>query len=76
MSLEVARAAVEETHRAGKLALAHPSTVEGIQLALDAGVDVLVHTTLGETVPWDADAPSQDAGAAHVRHPHVQALDL
>jgi imidazolonepropionase-like amidohydrolase len=54
MSLEVARAAVEETHRAGKLALAHPSTVEGIQLALDAGVDVLVHTTLGETLPWDA----------------------
>lgn len=54
MSLEVARAAVEETHRAGKLAFAHPSTVEGIHLALESGVDVLVHTTLGETVPWDA----------------------
>jgi imidazolonepropionase-like amidohydrolase len=53
MSVEIARAAVEETHRNGKLAFAHPSTVEGIRIALAAGVDVLVHTTLAEIVPWD-----------------------
>jgi imidazolonepropionase-like amidohydrolase len=53
LSLEVAKAAVEETHRHGKLVLAHPSTVQGIRTALAAGVDVLVHTTLGEVVPWD-----------------------
>ena len=54
MSAEVARAAVEETHARGKLVMAHPTTLEAIQLALDVGVDVLVHTTLGEKSPWDA----------------------
>ena len=54
MSADIARAAVEETHAHGKLALAHPTTLEAIQLALDVGVDVLVHTTLGESSPWDA----------------------
>ena len=54
MSAEVARAAAEATHSQGKLVLAHPTSVEGIRGALDAGVDILVHTTLGEESPWDA----------------------
>ncbi|HET9862697.1 MAG TPA: amidohydrolase family protein, partial [Steroidobacteraceae bacterium] len=54
MSPEVARAAVEETHRQGKLVFAHPSSLEGMRIGIDAGVDVLVHTTLGERAPWDA----------------------
>ena len=54
MSAEVARAAVDETHAHGKLVMAHPTTLEAIRLALDADVDVLVHTTLGEASPWDA----------------------
>jgi len=54
MSAEVARAAVEETHAHGKLVMAHPTSLEALRLALDAGVDVLVHTTLGEESPWDA----------------------
>jgi imidazolonepropionase-like amidohydrolase len=54
MSLEIARAAVKETHARGKLVLAHPTSVEGIRGALATGVDVIVHTTLGERVPWDA----------------------
>ena len=53
MSLDVARAAVEETHARGKLVLAHPTSLRGIHIALAAGVDVLVHTTLGEEAPWD-----------------------
>ena len=55
MSLEVARAAAEETHAQGKLVLAHPTSLEGVHGALAAGVDVLVHTTLGEDKPWDAE---------------------
>ena len=39
----VARAAVEEAHRRGVLAFAHPSDVGGLEIALDAGVDVLAH---------------------------------
>jgi imidazolonepropionase-like amidohydrolase len=54
LTLEVARAAAEETHRRGKLLLAHPTTVAGLKLGLDAGVDVFVHTTVGDNQPWDA----------------------
>jgi imidazolonepropionase-like amidohydrolase len=50
---DVARAAAEATHARGKLLLAHPTSVEGIRAALQAGVDVIVHTTLGERSPWD-----------------------
>ena len=53
MPLEVARAAVEETHRQGKLVFAHPTDLDGVRVALAAGVDVIVHTTLGEPAPWD-----------------------
>lgn len=51
---DIARAAVNATHARGKLVLAHPTSIAGIRLALDAGVDVVVHTTLGESAPWDA----------------------
>jgi len=54
MSIEVARAAAEETHSRGKLVLAHPTSLDGVRGALAAGVDILVHTTLGERQPWDA----------------------
>jgi imidazolonepropionase-like amidohydrolase len=53
MSLDIAKAAAEETHAHGKLVLAHPSTVDGVRLSAAAGVDVVVHTTLGEKEPWD-----------------------
>ena len=54
LSPEIAQAVVEETHARGKLVLAHPSSVAGIRTALQAGVDIIVHTTLGEEQPWDA----------------------
>jgi imidazolonepropionase-like amidohydrolase len=54
MTAEIARAAAEETHAHGKLVMAHPTRLEAIRLSLDVGVDVLVHTTLGEESPWDA----------------------
>ena len=46
MSRDIARAAVEETHARGKLALAHPTDNAGVQIAIAAGVDILLHTTL------------------------------
>ena len=54
MSPEVVRAAVEETHKHGKLVFAHPTSVEAVRLAVKSGVDVLVHTTLGDKTPWDS----------------------
>jgi len=47
----VAKAVVEAAHEAGKPAFAHPTDMRGIEIALDAGVDILAHTTpAGE--PW------------------------
>ena len=51
---QIARAAVKETHARGKLVLVHPTSIAGIRIAMKAGVDVIVHTTLGEQRPWDA----------------------
>ncbi len=55
MSPDIALAAADETHRRGLPVLAHPTDIEGINLAIEAGVDVLVHTTIGEgETVWDA----------------------
>ncbi|MFZ0640316.1 MAG: amidohydrolase family protein [Candidatus Acidiferrales bacterium] len=52
MPLDVAKAAVEEAHKKGKLVFAHPSNVAGFQIALQAGVDVLAHT-VEDTSGWN-----------------------
>jgi len=43
MPTEVAIAAVAEAHRRGKLVFTHPSNVAGLEVALQAKVDVLAH---------------------------------
>ncbi len=43
MRLDVAVAAVEAAHQRRKLVYAHASNIEGLQVALDAGVDVVAH---------------------------------
>ena len=43
MPLEIARAAVTESHLNGKLVFAHPSNLAGTKVAIDGGVDVLAH---------------------------------
>lgn len=43
MPIAVASAAVAEAHRRGGLVFAHPSSVAGLEVALDARVDVLAH---------------------------------
>jgi imidazolonepropionase-like amidohydrolase len=45
MPLDLAKAIVAEAHRAGKPVFAHPSNQEGIEVALQSGVDILAHTT-------------------------------
>ena len=44
MLLPVVQAVTAEAHSQDKLVFAHPQTLEGVQLALDGGVDVLAHT--------------------------------
>ncbi len=52
MSATIARAAAEEAHRRGKLVLSHASNVAGLEVALEAGVDVLAHA-LDDTRGWN-----------------------
>ena len=43
MPTSLATAAVSEAHRSGRLVFSHPSNVAGLEVALDARVDVLAH---------------------------------
>jgi len=52
MKPEIAAAAVDETHRRGKLAFAHPTDIDGVRAALQAHVDILAHPPLGAPAPW------------------------
>jgi imidazolonepropionase-like amidohydrolase len=54
MPAEIIRAAVKETHARGALVLVHPTSNEGVRMAIAGGADVLVHTVLGnEKTSWE-----------------------
>ena len=53
MDAAIAKAVVDEARRADKPAFAHPTTLAGVEVALEAGVDVLAHTTPTDG-PWSA----------------------
>lgn len=67
MKPEIARVAADESHRRGLPVLVHPTDIDGIELAIEAGADILVHTTIGggKTI-WDealvAKLVAQDIG--------------
>ncbi|HEY6370553.1 MAG TPA: amidohydrolase family protein [Candidatus Sulfotelmatobacter sp.] len=54
LPLAIAKAAVEEAHRHHLPVFAHPQNVEGVNVAIDAGVDVLAHT-VPQSPPWTPD---------------------
>jgi len=45
MPVDLAKAVVAEAHRAGKPVFAHVSKNQGIEVAIQSGVDILAHTT-------------------------------
>jgi imidazolonepropionase-like amidohydrolase len=59
MQIDIAKAVVEEAHRRGKPAFAHPSNLAGLNVAIESRVDILAHTTAtdGGGVPggWSAE---------------------
>jgi imidazolonepropionase-like amidohydrolase len=60
MSADIARAAADETHRLGGLVMVHPTDPEGVSAAVQAGVDILVHTTIDPPMAtWSAELISQ-----------------
>lgn len=52
MPLDAAKAIVAEAHRAGKPAFAHPTNLDGLNIAIESGVDVLAHTTPDGRATW------------------------
>src|SRR6202790_2840058 len=64
MPLDLAKAIVAEAHRAGKPVFAHVSNNQGIEVALQSGVDILAHTTPIDEL-WSPPF-AQRLGAAHV----------
>lgn len=53
MPLDLAKAIVDEAHRAGKPVFAHVSNNQGIEVAIQSGVDILAHTTPADDI-WSA----------------------
>jgi imidazolonepropionase-like amidohydrolase len=54
LPLPVAKAAVTEAHRHTMLVFAHPQNLEGVEIAVASGVDVLAHT-VPQSPPWTPD---------------------
>jgi imidazolonepropionase-like amidohydrolase len=50
MSPDIAKAAVEVAHAAGKPVFAHPQNMVGVDAVIAAGVDVMAHTVAGAPV--------------------------
>jgi imidazolonepropionase-like amidohydrolase len=51
MPLERAQAIAKQAHALNRPVFAHPSTEDGLKIALDSGVDVLAHVTADDQ-PW------------------------
>lgn len=51
LPLAVAQAAVREAHRRHMPVFAHPQNIEGVDVAINSGVDVLAHT-VPQSPPW------------------------
>jgi imidazolonepropionase-like amidohydrolase len=54
MPLDQARALVAAAHADGKPVFAHPSNLDGLNVSIDSGVDILAHTT-PDSGPWSAE---------------------
>lgn len=52
LPLAIARAAVQEAHQRRMPVFAHPQDIEGVNVAIQSGVDVLAHA-VPQSPPWD-----------------------
>lgn len=64
LPVATAKAAVEEAHRHGMPVFAHPTSVDGVRVAIDSGVDVLAHT-VPNSPPWTSEF-TQQLKSAHL----------
>jgi imidazolonepropionase-like amidohydrolase len=54
MPLAIAKAVVTVAHSRSKPVFAHPTTDQGINVAIESGVDVIAHTTPDGGAEWDS----------------------
>jgi imidazolonepropionase-like amidohydrolase len=64
LPLAIAKAAVGEAHRHSLPVFAHPQNVEGVEVAIASGVDVLAHT-VPQSPPWTPEF------VARLKHAHL-----
>jgi len=58
MPVDQARALADAAHALGKPVFAHPSNLDGLNVSMDGGVDILAHTT-PMTGPWSPELTSR-----------------
>jgi imidazolonepropionase-like amidohydrolase len=71
----IARALVEEAHRAGKPAVAHPTDLAGLEVALASGVDMLAHGT-PTTGTWPPELVQRLVAARMALTPTLSLIEL
>jgi imidazolonepropionase-like amidohydrolase len=74
MPADVARVAAVATQRRGGVVVAHPTDLAGVQAALDAGVDLLAHTTHGTLARWPAALVQQAVARGVAMTPTLQLM--
>ena len=75
MPLEIARAAVTEAHRLRLPVFAHPQNLQGLQVAIESGVDILAHTA-PESPPWTPEFVATLKGARMALIPTLTLFDF
>jgi len=75
MPLDLAKAIVSEAHRAGKPVFAHVSNDQGIEVAVQSGVDILAHTTPSDDL-WSSSFAGRLAAAHMALTPTLTLWDV
>lgn len=75
LPLVIAKAAVEEAHRQHLPVFAHPQNVEGVNVAIEGGVDVLAHT-VPQSPPWTRDFVGRLKNASTALIPTLTLFDF
>lgn len=52
MPMEIIKAATAAAHKKGKVVFAHPTTLEGVRIAQEGGVDIIAHVAADDRVDW------------------------
>jgi imidazolonepropionase-like amidohydrolase len=75
LPLAVAKAAVEEAHRRQMPVFAHPQNMDGVNVAIDSGVDILAHT-VPQSTPWTPEFVSRLKSANMALIPTLTLFDF